>query len=92
VFEDMINRSVPNYGSIIQNIAKFAKLFVQDSLGASTLAMRQVLDNKSGVKIISIDTSTNMLERAKGYISQDQHTTPVEFQYCNSLRLKNAMP
>jgi len=42
--------------------------------------MRQVLDNKSGVKIISIDTSTDMLERAKGYISQDQHTTPVEFQ------------
>jgi len=35
VFEDMINRSVPNYGSIIQNIAKFAKLFVQEALQLS---------------------------------------------------------
>jgi tRNA (cmo5U34)-methyltransferase len=97
VFEDMINRSVPNYGTIIHNMAHFAKMFVEDgsncydlgcSLGASTLSMRQVLDDKQGVTIISVDTSADMLLRAKNYLAQDQHSTPVEFKQADVCEIK----
>jgi len=92
VFEDMINRSVPNYGAIIHNVANFARLLVKDnsncydlgcSLGASTLAMRQALDDKSCVKIISVDSSAEMLKRAESFIAKDAHNTSVEFRLEN---------
>lgn len=88
VFEDMINRSVPGYASIVHNLSHIAKRFVQDnsncydlgcSLGASTLAMRKGAEDKQHVNIISIDTSQDMLDRAATYIEKDTSTTPVSF-------------
>ena len=86
VFEDMINRSVPSYASIVHNLIYLAKKFGQDnsacydlgcSLGASTLALREGLEHKNNVKLFGIDTSADMLKRAQHYIDQDTHQTPV---------------
>lgn len=89
VFEDMINRSVPGYATIVYNLSHFAERFAQNnsncydlgcSLGASTLSMRKGLEEKNGVSIISVDTSKDMLERAQGYIESDSNNTPVKFK------------
>lgn len=86
VFEDMINRSVPGYATIVHKLSQFAAHFAQNdtncydlgcSLGASTLAIRKALDNKTNISIISVDSSKDMLDRAKGYIDADKHQTPV---------------
>ncbi len=80
VFEDMINRSVPGYATIIHNISHFADRFIQDnshcydlgcSLGASTLAMRQGATTNQGVTIFSVDMSKDMIKRARGFIAND---------------------
>lgn len=106
VFEDMINRSVPGYATIVHNLQHFAARFVQAnthcydlgcSLGASTLAMRKGIDNKdtdskNTIQIISVDTSEDMLERAEGYIYKDSSTTPVTFIHddIRNIVIKNA--
>ena len=89
VFEDMINRSVPGYATIVHNIAHFAEKFGQRntrcydlgcSLGAATLAIRKGIENIEETSIVSIDTSQDMLNRAKIYIEEDRHTSPVTFK------------
>ena len=86
VFPDMIQRSVPGYSTIIAMTGVLAERYVQDgtncydlgsSLGASTLSMRQQLDDKE-CTIIAIDNSKAMQERCKLIIEEDKSTTPVE--------------
>ena len=54
VFEDMINRSVPGYGMILEMISLITQRYAKSgtrcydlgcSLGASTLAMQQALEH-----------------------------------------------
>lgn len=106
VFEDMINRSVPGYATIVHNLQHFAARFVQAntqcydlgcSLGASTLAMRKGIDGKKNTHIVSVDTSKDMLKRAKGYIENDASITdtsitPVEFKHddIRNIHIENA--
>lgn len=87
VFEDMINRSVPGYATIVHTIGAFAKHYVQDdsncydlgcSLGACTLSMRQQTGKRNNVTIYGIDSSSDMIRRAREFIAQDKNTTPVE--------------
>lgn len=101
VFEDMINRSVPGYATIIHNLQHFAARFVKPntrcydlgcSLGASTLAMRKGLEGKENIHIVSVDTSADMIKRAKGYIDSDSASTPVEFKQADirNINVENA--
>ncbi|MGH1542951.1 MAG: carboxy-S-adenosyl-L-methionine synthase CmoA [Arenicella sp.] len=86
VFEDMINRSVPGYATIVHSMANFARLFAKESsncydlgcsLGACALSMRQALEQQKDVTIIGVDCSADMIQRATEFIAQDQHNTPV---------------
>jgi tRNA (cmo5U34)-methyltransferase len=86
VFPDMIRRSVPGYSTIIAMTGLLAGRYAQPdsrcydlgcSLGASTLAMRQQLEDKA-CKIIAVDNSQAMLERCASVIGSDVHSTPVE--------------
>ena len=70
VFEDMINRSVPGYASVIAMTGALAAKFAQDnstvydlgtSLGAGTFSIADQV--KSDIKIIAVDNSQAMIDR-----------------------------
>ncbi len=80
VFPDMINRSVPGYASIVSMTGILSAEFFQPdthcydlgcSLGASALSMAQAI-NDSTLKIIAVDNSPAMLDKAKNLVSQKQ--------------------
>jgi tRNA (cmo5U34)-methyltransferase len=86
VFPDMIRRSVPGYTTIIPMIGLITEQYAQDgsacydlgcSLGASTLAMRHGLKDKT-CQLLAIDNSLSMIERCNHYIELDNEQTPVE--------------
>ena len=86
VFPDMINRSVPGYGTIINLIgtvaAQYAKpnTFLYDlgcSLGAASLSMRHHLTHE-GCEIISVDNAQAMIERLNKILQRDNSKTPVQ--------------
>lgn len=105
VFPDMIQRSVPGYSIIIQQIENLAARFAQNnsycydlgcSLGEASLALSrgiQKSNNSVAVnKIISVDNSTAMLERCERHIHAFKHQTPIEL-YCadiNEIMINNA--
>jgi len=86
VFPDMIQRSVPGYQTIINLCGELAARFVQPdsncydlgcSLGASSLAIRQQID-QPGVSIIAVDNSAAMLERCQSLLDNQSSKTPVQ--------------
>jgi tRNA (cmo5U34)-methyltransferase len=85
VFPDMIKRSVPGYATIVSMTGLLAGKYASAgsklydlgcSLGASTLAMRQQVQQPD-CRIISVDNSAAMLERCRTVIDTDTHDTPV---------------
>lgn len=85
VFPDMISRSVPGYSTIVSMTGVLAGKYAMAgsalydlgcSLGASTLAMRQHIQQPD-CRIISVDNSTAMLERCQSIIDSDRYKTPV---------------
>lgn len=87
VFPDMIKRSVPGYGTIIQMIGTLteryacasSKLYdLGCSLGAATLAMRHNI-HAANCTIVAIDNSEAMLKRCKQVLSADSMDVPIEF-------------
>lgn len=85
VFEDMINRSIPGYSSIISMAGMLAAKYAQPnsnlydlgtSLGASALSMRRSIKDDS-CTIIGIDNSQSMIKRAGEFIKSDDSNTPV---------------
>lgn len=85
VFPDMIERSVPGYSRILNNISKFAQCFVTHesncydlgcSLGAVSLAINQGIDQNK-VQIIGVDNSNAMIERCKQHVSAFKHNAPI---------------
>lgn len=85
VFPDMINRSIPGYQIMIQNLGELAKRYAQPNTklydlgcatGISTLAMARQVD-KADCEVIGIDNSAAMLERCDAFISAYQHQTPI---------------
>lgn len=100
VFPDMIQRSVPGYSTIIAMTGVLAERYARAdthcydlgcSLGASTLAMRALLDDR-GCDIIAVDNSPAMIERCRTLIAADSHHTPVTLQLAdiNAIGLDNA--
>jgi len=90
VFDDMLNRSVPFYGEIQRMIGEISADFACDGsrifdLGCSTcnsfLAIDHFLPNDSNVRFIGIDSSEDMLEKAR------QKMTEVKFARDYELRL-----
>lgn len=70
VFPDMINRSVPGYGTIVPMIGMLARRYAQPrtvlydlgcSLGAVTLAMRGAV-RAEGSRIVAVDNSPGMVD------------------------------
>ena len=79
VFPDMIQRSVPGYGTIISTIGILAARYAQPnshcydlgcSLGAATLSMRARI-NQPGCDIIAVDNSAAMIERGQQILASD---------------------
>jgi tRNA (cmo5U34)-methyltransferase len=91
VFPDMIKRSVPGYAETVAMSGIIAGRYAHPnsslydlgcSLGAVTLAMRHGV-SASGCRVIGVDNSASMLERASHYIalddsSPDGDSVPVE--------------
>lgn len=85
VFEDMINRSIPGYSSIISIVGMLAAKYAQPnsnlydlgtSLGASALSMRRSIKDET-CTICGIDNSQSMIKRAKKFIERDDSNIPV---------------
>lgn len=88
VFGDMIRRSVPGYGQIINTIGDFAHHFVKPethiydlgcSLGEATLSIRRQIDGRQ-CKIIAVDNSESMLARCKENLNAYVSDTQVELE------------
>lgn len=95
VFNDMISRSVPGYNGIIAMLGYLAEEYAQEgsncydlgtSLGASSLSMRMALEkeNKQNIKIVAVDNSEAMLERAKKNIIDPDSYLPIEL-HCSDI-------
>ncbi|MDT8311950.1 MAG: carboxy-S-adenosyl-L-methionine synthase CmoA, partial [Methylophaga sp.] len=89
VFPDMIQRSVPGYGTLIANIGIIAGHYAQNdsdcfdlgcSLGAVTLSMRQRV-KADNCRIIAIDNSAAMIERAERIMAADNNRVPVDLRH-----------
>ncbi len=101
VFPDMIQRSVPGYGTMISTIGILAARYAQEdshcydlgcSLGAVTLSMRQRI-TKPNCDIIAIDNSLAMIERGQQLLSSDQTSSIPVTMVCADLQnvdIKNA--
>lgn len=100
VFPDMIQRSVPGYSTIVAMTGVLAERYARagthcydlgSSLGASTLAMRALLDGRD-CDIVAVDNSPAMIERCRGLIDADTHTTPVTLVLddINNVAIENA--
>ena len=90
VFPDMIKRSVPGYAETVAMSGVIAGRYAQPnsnlydlgcSLGAVTLAMRHGVDGKPELKncrVVGIDNSASMLERAGHYVALDDSPIDVD--------------
>ena len=86
VFPDMINRSVPGYGTIINLIGIIAEQYAKPntrlydlgcSLGAASLSMRHRL-TKTGCEIVSVDNAEAMIERLDKILLRDNSKTTMK--------------
>lgn len=86
VFPDMINRSVPGYGTIINLIGIIAEQYAKPktrlydlgcSLGAASLSMRHRL-TKTDCEIISVDNAEAMIERLDKILLRDNSKTTMQ--------------
>jgi tRNA (cmo5U34)-methyltransferase len=86
VFPDMIKRSVPGYSNIISAIGMMTARFARPgtrlydlgcSLGAATQEMRRNL-TQPDCRIIAVDNSAAMLERARDHLATYKSGVPVE--------------
>ena len=96
VFPDMIQRSVPGYATMIKMISVLAAEYVQPnslcydlgcSLGASSLALQRGI-RSPGCRIIAVDNSPDMLERARQQLPPGTSTCPIELVCADILDLE----
>ncbi|MDX1571848.1 MAG: carboxy-S-adenosyl-L-methionine synthase CmoA, partial [Xanthomonadales bacterium] len=100
VFPDMIRRSVPGYGSVLELIGVLAGRYIQPgtncydlgaSLGAATLAMRHAAGDKD-CRLVAVDSSEAMVARCRSIIAREPVGPPVEVQLADvrDLEISNA--
>jgi len=94
VFPDMIQRSVPGYGTMISSIGVLAAKYAQAnshcydlgcSLGAVSLAMRQRI-RQPGCDIIAVDNSQAMIERGQQLLASDTSSTVPVTMLCANIQ------
>lgn len=94
VFPDMIQRSVPGYGTMISTIGILAARYVQTgthcydlgcSLGAVTLSMRQRISD-THCDIIAVDNSMAMIERGQQLLANDHSSAIPVTMVCADLQ------
>lgn len=94
VFPDMIQRSVPGYGTMISTIGILAEKYAQAnshcydlgcSLGAVSLAMRQRI-NQPGCDIIAVDNSPAMIERGQQLLASDTNAAIPVHMVCADIQ------
>ena len=100
VFEDMIQRSVPGYLTIISQIGLLAEKFAQAdsycydlgcSLGAASIAMAEGMANQEHLQdcnIIAIDNSPAMISKAQDYLERTPHNNRIKLE-CNNIEEMN---
>ena len=88
VFPDMINRSIPGYPLIIDNIGYLSEQYAQEqttiydlgcATGIATLSIAKQLTKNC--PIIAIDNSTSMVEKASQYLGQYNHGADVTIHF-----------
>jgi len=88
VFPDMIKRSVPGYGIILNMLGIFTARYAQPgsrcydlgcSLGGATLVMRHHLPH-ADCRLIAVDNAPAMIERCRIFLAADDAAAPVELQ------------
>lgn len=100
VFPDMIQRSVPGYSTIVDNIGQLTAKFCKEkskvydlgcSLGAAALSARRYV-KMSDVEIIAVDNSPAMVERCKLHLSAFKSDVPVRVlqQDIQDTKIENA--
>lgn len=100
VFDDMIQRSVPGYATVIAMTRVIAAQYATAgsncydlgcSLGASTLAMRHGIEAEN-CRITAVDNSPAMVEKCRNIIDADDGNVPVEVILSDILdiKIKNA--
>ncbi|MEJ2590135.1 MAG: carboxy-S-adenosyl-L-methionine synthase CmoA [Candidatus Thiodiazotropha sp.] len=86
VFPDMINRSVPGYGTIISMLSLLAAHCVTPgsrcydlgcSLGAASLAIARGV-GRTPCRIVAVDNSSAMLDRARGILASLDASPPID--------------
>jgi len=86
VFDDMIQRSVPGYDTIVRTLGVIAERYAKPnsriydlgcSLGASTLAMRRHIQ-APGCCLVAVDNAPAMLKKCQALIAAECSPTPVE--------------
>lgn len=88
VFPDMINRSVPGYGTVVPMTAMLARRYARPgtrlydlgcSLGAVTLAMRAAV-RADGVRLVAVDNAPGMIEGLQRHLAEPSEpgAPPVE--------------
>jgi len=100
VFPDMIQRSVPGYQTILTGIGELTSQFVRPgsclydlgcSLGAVSLTMRRKIPYPD-CKIIAVDNSKAMIERAQSYVAAFHSEVSVKFMLADMMdvEIRNA--
>ena len=88
VFEDMINRSVPGYQTMLGMLGVFARKFVTPgsqvydlgcSLGASTIMLRQHIE-AADCRIVAVDNAPAMIEKCRINLEKQTEAAPVELR------------
>lgn len=91
VFQDMVERSIPGYQTIINHTGELADRFVQPntncydlgcSLGASTLAIRERTESR-GASIYAIDNSEAMLAKCATVLASKESNTRTHLENAN---------
>jgi len=102
VFDDMLDRSVPSYTEIQRMVAELAADYAQDGssvwdLGCSTcttfLEIDRALPKDVDVRFVGLDSSPEMLERAKAKLTAAKFARPFDLRCADlnlDLRIENA--
>ena len=94
VFEDMINRSVPGYATIINMIGVLAQRYGQPnsnlydlgcSLGGASFSMASQLDPASNISIRAIDNSSAMINRLEKKIADKKEFSTMIHCHCGDI-------
>ncbi len=92
-FDDMLERSIPDYGCMRQLVTRMARRFIQRGsrvidLGASRGDMICRIGPYSGAKFVAIENSPPMLEVLRARFANAPHVTVVDLDLAKTAHLR----